>query len=90
VKESLTYQLSLAAGRAEGFVEGFAEGALAEAKKLLRLQGDRAFGPPDDRTAAALEAFSDLARVEALFDRLPTASDWHDLLPHPGRREGRR
>jgi predicted transposase YdaD len=36
--ESSTYQAILEEGRAEG--------AVAEAKKLLRLQGDDAFGPP--------------------------------------------
>ena len=59
MKESSTYQAILEEGRAQG--------ALAEAKKILRLQGDAAFGPPDAATAAAIERFTDLARVERPF-----------------------
>src|SRR5207244_4612689 len=56
MKESSTYQAILEEGRTEGRTEG----AVAEAKKLLRLLGDDAFGPSDARTAAALEQLSDL------------------------------
>jgi hypothetical protein len=47
MKESSTYQAILE--------EGEVRGAVAEAKKVLRLQGDDAFGPPDARTARAIE-----------------------------------
>jgi hypothetical protein len=84
MKESSTYQAILAEGRTEG--------ALAEARKLLRLWGDDAFGAPDARTAEALERLSDLARLEELFQRVRTAGTWQELLglPRPGRRGGRR
>jgi hypothetical protein len=84
MKESLTYQAILEEGRTEG--------AVAEARKLLRLFGDRAFGPPDARIATLLERIDDLARLENLCDRLPTVANWHELLGQPatGRRGGRR
>ncbi len=87
MKESSTYQAILEEGRTEGRTEG----AVAEAKKLLRLLGDDAFGPPDSRTAKAIEQIDDLARLEELLKRFRTAGSWQDLLgqPAPSRR-GRR
>ena len=88
MKESSTYQAILEEGRAEGM----AQGAVAEARKLLRLFGDRTLGPPDARIATLLERIDDLARLEELCDRLPTVGNWHELLGQPGagRRSGRR
>lgn len=88
MKESTTYQAILAEGRAEGR----AEGAVAEAKKVLRLQGDDAFGPPDPRTARLIEALDELARLEELLKRVRTAASWQELLGQPaaGRRTRRR
>jgi predicted transposase YdaD len=87
MKESSTYQAILEEGRGEG--------AVAEAKKVLRLQGDDAFGPPDTRTAWAIERLEDLAQLEALLKRLRTAGSWQELLGQPtprprsgGRRRG--
>jgi hypothetical protein len=88
-----------AAGLAEGFAAGLAEGraaGLAEAavvvRKGLRVGGERVLGPPDARTAHALERIDDLARLEELCNRLPTARSWRELLEPPaqGRRRGRR
>jgi predicted transposase YdaD len=83
MKESTTYQAILAEGRAEG--------AVAEAKKVLRLQGDDAFGPPDARTARLIEGLDDLARLEELLKRVRTAASWQELLGQPvaGRRTRR-
>ena len=78
MKESSTYQAILEEGRSEGQTEG----AIAEAKKLLRLQGDAAFGPPDGQTATALDRLDDLAQLEDLFERIRTAKNWKDLLGH--------
>lgn len=88
MKESATYQAILEEGREEGREEG----ALAEARKLLRVYGDRAFGPPSEALAATLEHLDDLGRIEALFDRLPTVRSWQQLLGQPaaGRRGRRR
>jgi hypothetical protein len=88
MKESSTYQAILEEGRAEGM----AQGAVAEAKKVLRLQGDDAFGPPDTRTAAVLERLDDVTQLEELLKRVRTAGSWQELLGQaaPGRRSGRR
>jgi hypothetical protein len=88
MRESSTYQAILQEGRAEGI----AQGAVSEAKKVLRLQGDDAFGPPDARTAAAIERINDLMRLEELLKRVRTAGSWQDLLGRPGSRRlgGRR
>jgi predicted transposase YdaD len=84
MKESSTYQAILEEGRGEG--------AVAEAKKLLRLQGDDAFGPPDARTAATIERINDLAQLEDLARRMRSATSWQELLGPliGGSRKGRR
>jgi hypothetical protein len=84
MKESSTYQLILEEGRAEG--------QIAEARKVLRLQGEAAFGPPDARTTAFLERQNDLSRLEAFLTRMRTATSWHELfsLPASRTRKGRR
>lgn len=82
MKESSTYQAILEEGRNEG--------AVAEARKLLRVFGDRKFGNPDTRTAAAIERIADLARLEDLCQRVWTAASWKELLGQSsGRRGGR-
>ena len=86
MKESSTYQAILEEGR----VEGRAEGAVAEAKKVLRLQGDDAFGIPEAATAAVIELIEDLTRLEDLLKRVRTAASWQELLRTPRRRDGRR
>ncbi|HEY7312311.1 MAG TPA: hypothetical protein VH643_23305 [Gemmataceae bacterium] len=90
MKESSTYQAILEEGRIEGEVRG----AVAEAKKVLRFQGEDAFGPPDTRSAARIERLKDLALLEDLLRRLPTAAGWKELLdpstPHQPRGRRRR
>ncbi len=84
MRESSTYQAILEEGRTEGRTEGrsegLAEGQLAEARKVLRLQGDEAFGTPDGPTTAAIERIKDLRRLEAMLKRVRTARNWQDLL----------
>jgi hypothetical protein len=83
MKESVTYQWILQEGRDEG--------ALTEAKKLLRLQGEGCFGAPDGATARALEGINDLPRLEELLLRLPHVGSWQELLGRAGtRRAGKR
>jgi hypothetical protein len=86
MKESSTYQAILEEGR----LEGRTEGAVAEAKKVLRLLGDEVFGPPNARTAGALERLNDLARLEDLLRRVRAAQSWQELLGEPARRANRR
>jgi hypothetical protein len=76
MKESSTYQ----ALWKEAFVQGWKEGALAAAKKILRMWGDDAFGVPDARTAAAIERCCDLPRVEAMIRQVHSARSWQEVL----------
>ena len=67
-------------------------GAVAELKKMVRQLGDDAFGPPDARTAAAIERLEDLPRLEEILRRVRTAGSWQELfgaaaVPPPGRPE---
>jgi hypothetical protein len=78
MKESSTYQAILEEGRIEG--------AIAEVKKMLRVLGDKAFGPPDTQTAVAIERLNDLARLEELFVRMLTVESWQELLGQPALR----
>ncbi len=59
------------------------EGRLQEAHKLLLRLGRLRFGAPDAPTEAALQAISDLERLERLGDRLISASGWQELLETP-------
>ncbi|HTU89189.1 MAG TPA: hypothetical protein VMF69_03740 [Gemmataceae bacterium] len=96
MKESSTYQAILEEGRQEGrqkgLVEGRSEGAVAEAKKVLRLWGDDSFGAPNARTATAIERINDLAQLEDLLRRVRSAASWQELLGPlaAGSRKGRR
>jgi predicted transposase YdaD len=79
MKESSTYQAILAEGRAEGRAEGQA----VEARKILLRQGTKRFGSPDARTQSAIEAISDVERLEQLTERLLDVSSWDELLATP-------
>jgi predicted transposase YdaD len=71
MRESSTYQAILEEGRTEGEVAG--------ARKMLRLIGEEAFGPPNARIEAAI-AQLDLTALEGLFKRARTATSWQELL----------
>jgi predicted transposase YdaD len=88
MRESSTYQAILQEGRDEGQVQG----AITEARKVLRLLGDDAFGPPDDRIIALIERLKDLDRLEDLLKRIRTVGSWRELFdqPAPGPRKRRR
>jgi hypothetical protein len=100
MQESVTYQKILregeakgrAEGRAEGRAAGRAEGEVAEARRLVIVQGTRRFGTPDPDVAAAIEAMNDKGPLEALAERIvdPDVRSWDDLLGRPKtRRRGR-
>jgi predicted transposase YdaD len=88
MKESSTYQAILEEGRQEGR----SEGAVAEAKKALRIWGDDAFGVPDARTVAAIERINDLTQLDDLLRRVRSVTSWQQLLGSTvgGSRKGRR
>src|SRR5260370_25070473 len=75
MRESSVYQAILAEGKTEGLAEG--------AQKILLRMGRARFGPPDKSTRAALEAITDLHRLEQLSERLLTAASWQELLELP-------
>jgi hypothetical protein len=69
MKESVTYQAILREGEAN------------EARKMLLLQGRSRFGePPPPEAVAALDAVTDVSRLEELGVRLLQVSSWQDLL----------
>jgi hypothetical protein len=43
-------------------------------------QGRKRFGPPDTATKTAIEAITDLARLETLTERLLDVTSWQELL----------
>jgi hypothetical protein len=68
------------------------KGAGAELKKVLLVLGTKQFGTPDAPIAATIEGITDLARLEALSQRLLDVGSWQELLdlPRPRRRPGGR
>lgn len=68
MRESSTYQAILDEGRLE------------EAQLILLRQGQKRFGAPDRETRATIVAMTDLARLEALTERLLDVSSWQELL----------
>jgi predicted transposase YdaD len=85
MKESSTYQAILEEGR----TEGQAQGAIAVARKLLRLRGEEVFGPADGRIIAAIERLNDLTQLEALFQRVRSVESWQELFGQPATRPRR-
>ena len=63
--------------------EGRSEGELIALRRILRRQGERRFGAPRPEEEAALASIADVARLERMIDRVPSASDWADLLNTP-------
>ena len=81
MEESSTYQLILARGKSQ------------EARRILLLLGEANFGPPGEDTVAAIEAISDVDRLEDLSRRLLHVESWQELLaptPAPRRRNGKK
>ena len=71
MEESSTYQYIISKGAVKG------------GKRLLMLQARKRFGPPDAETAAAIEAITDVERLEQLGERLLDISSWQELLATP-------
>jgi hypothetical protein len=76
MKESVTYQAIIE----EGLAEGLAKGELEEARKILLLLGRRHFGEPSAEALAAVNALTDVQKLEELTVRLLQATSWHELL----------
>lgn len=70
--------------------KGEALGEAREARKMLLLQGRSRFGEPPPEAVAALDAVTDLSRLEELGVRLLQVSSWQELLGLNGQsRRGR-
>jgi predicted transposase YdaD len=72
---SSVYQLILSRGTEKGKLE--------EARRMLLRPGRIKFGEPDAATVSALEAISDINRLEELSERLLQVSTWKELLAAP-------
>jgi len=68
MRESVTYQAILREGRAE------------EARALLLRLGTKRFGPPSETARAAVEAITEIERLEGLNERLLDVESWEELL----------
>ena len=68
MEDSDTYQAILDRGRVD------------EARRIVLRQGSIRFGEPGPAVLAALEAIRASERLEALADRVLTATSWEDLL----------
>lgn len=76
MEESVTYQAIMRRGRQEGRQEGRTEEVVAT---LLR-QGGKKFGAPSESQVSKLRAIADLAKLEALTERLLDVNTWDELL----------
>ena len=72
MKESVTYQAILEEGKIEGEIK--------EARRILLLLGRQQFGEPSAKVHAALEALTDVNRLEELTVHLKDAASWQELL----------
>jgi predicted transposase YdaD len=75
MEDSVTYQAIIRKGQAAG--------RLAEAKAILLRQGRKRFDLPDPASTAALEAITDLDRLERMSERLLEVTSWQELLATP-------
>jgi predicted transposase YdaD len=77
MEESTTYRAILAKGEAKGKA---AERAAGKLREQVLIAGFPRWGVPDQRTQTALDDYVDVARLEQLLARVPTAAGWYDLL----------
>jgi predicted transposase YdaD len=87
MEASATYRAIVAKGRVEGRAEGEAKGRVEEARRLLLRLGEKVLGPAEAVAQAAVEAISDVDRLEQLVEKVPQISNWQELLNLPQRRQ---
>lgn len=92
MEESVTYQAILRRGMQDGIRQGIQQGIQQgieqgrtmareeEAEKVILRLGRKRFGPPSPEQEAALHAIKDLARLEAVIEKLLDAGTWAELL----------
>ena len=59
------------------------EGEVRGVRRTILKLGTRRFGPADPATAAALEAITNLARLDRMAERIHDVADWQELLATP-------
>ena len=59
------------------------EGAINTLHKALLRQGQKRFGPIDEKTTAEVKAIQDLDRLHRLMDAVSTVATWQELLATP-------
>jgi hypothetical protein len=74
------YQGTQAAGYAEGMSEGLVEGPLLATRRLLLRRGEPRLQAPDEALAARIDSVNHLETLEKLYERLPQAASWEQLL----------
>jgi predicted transposase YdaD len=84
MRESSTYQKILSEGRQEGLAEGRQEGheegvLHGEQRAVLRV-GRKRLGEPDAATVAAVQAVTELERLNLMLDRVTEVESWTELL----------
>jgi predicted transposase YdaD len=80
MQESTTYQAILEEGRAQGQTQGQTQGQMLALQKTLLRLGRQRFGAPSDAAQAAINAITDVARLERLTEHLLLAVTWQELL----------
>ena len=84
MKESVTYQMILkegwAEGRLKGIMEGRTEGRAEGERKMLLLSGEKRLGAPDAAARAEIETMTSSERLESLATRLWEVESWQELL----------
>jgi predicted transposase YdaD len=79
LEDSDTYQWILEQGEAKGLAKGKVQSSCHHVLVL----GEKRFGPPPAPIAQAIQAITDLDRLERLFNRAFDATSWDDLLATP-------
>lgn len=84
MKESVTYQLLVAEGRGEGRLvgreEGQVQGKAQEARRLLRLLGDKRLGAPSEEQASKVVNEARQEQLALWVERRRDASSWAEVL----------
>lgn len=80
MEESVTYQAIVKRGLQQGMQQGMQQGTVAEAKRFLFLAAQPRLGSPTAAQQAAINAISDVGRLEAMAPRIHSASNWDELL----------
>ena len=82
MEESTTYQEIIEKGMERGLARGLETGRLAEGRSILMRRGSKRLGAPSPHIEAALNAITDINKLEDLVDRLIDggAKTWDELL----------